>query len=82
MTGEVRWLGADLLSLWPGSATGSAAAAAEGVRQDLGDLSGAVTTERRYYISSSRAGTDARAFGDAARGHWGVWRAGRTGYWT
>ena len=41
------------------------------VRQDLGDLSGTVSTERRYFISS-RGGTDAGAVADAVRGHWGV----------
>jgi predicted transposase YbfD/YdcC len=68
VTDEVRWLGADLLAQWPGLAS---VAVVESVRQDLGDLSGTVTTERRYYISS-RTGTDAQAMHEAVRGHWAV----------
>jgi predicted transposase YbfD/YdcC len=68
VTDEVRWLGDDLLAQWPGLAS---VAVVEAVRQDLGDLSGRVTTERRYYVSS-RAGTDARAMHEAVRGHWAV----------
>jgi predicted transposase YbfD/YdcC len=44
---------------------------AESVRQDLGDLSGKVTTERRYFISSV-PGTDAARIAEAVRGHWAV----------
>lgn len=65
---EVRWLGEDLLGEWPGL---SSVAVVESTRQDLGDLSGKVTTERRYYISS-RGGTDAKAMHEAVRGHWAV----------
>ena len=65
---EVRWLGEDLLGQWPGL---SSVAVVESTRQDLGDLSGKVTTERRYYISS-RKGTDAKAMHEAVRGHWAV----------
>ena len=68
VTDEVRWLGADLLGLWPGL---SSLAVVESTRQDLGDLCGKVTTERRYYISSGH-GTDARAMHEAVRGHWAV----------
>ena len=53
---------------WPGL---SSVAVVESTRQDLGDLSGKVTAERRYYISS-RKGTDARAMHEAVRGHWAV----------
>ena len=65
---EVNWLGDDLLAQWPGLAS---VAVVESVRQDLGDPTGRVTTERRYYISSRR-GTDAKAMHDAVRGHWSV----------
>lgn len=65
---EVRWLGQDLLALWPGL---SSVAVVESTRQDLGDLSGKVSTQRRYYISS-RKGTDAKAMHQAVRGHWAV----------
>jgi predicted transposase YbfD/YdcC len=68
VTDEVRWLGEALLALWPGL---SSVAVVESTRQDLGDLSGRVTVERRYYISS-RKGTDARAMHEAVRGHWAV----------
>lgn len=67
---EVRWLGGELLRQWPGLAGGSVAAV-ESVRQDLGDPSGRVTIERRYFISSL-GGTDAAAFAAAVRGHWSV----------
>ena len=70
VTDEVRWLGEELLGQWPGLSGGSVAAV-ESVRQDLGDLSGTVTTERRYFISSL-GGTDAARFADAVRGHWSV----------
>ena len=70
VTDEVQWLGPDLLALWPGLATGSVGVV-ESVRQDLGDLSGRVTTERRYFISSL-AGVDAGRFAAAVRGHWSV----------
>lgn len=68
VTDEVHWLGADLLALWPGLA---AVAVVESTRQDLGDLSGKVTVERRYFITS-HPGTDAALIGGAVRGHWGV----------
>ena len=70
VTDEVRWLGGELLGLWPGLAGGSVAAV-ESVRQDLGDVSGKVSTERRYFISSM-GGTDAGALAAAVRGHWAV----------
>jgi len=68
VTDEVNWLGDDLLARWPGLAS---IAVVESIRQDLGDLTGKVTAERRYYVSS-RAGTDAKAMNDAVRGHWAV----------
>ena len=67
---EVSWLGDELLSQWAGLAAGSVAVA-ESVRQDLGDLSGKVTTERRYFISSL-PGTNADQMAEAVRGHWAV----------
>ena len=70
VTDEVRWLGEQLLGQWPGLSGGSVGVV-EAVRQNLGDLSGRVTTERRYFISSI-AGTDAARLGDAVRGHWSV----------
>lgn len=68
VTSEVKWLGKDLLELWPGLAS---IAAVECTRQDLGDISGKVTTERRYFISS-HDGTDAQLIGRGVRSHWGV----------
>jgi len=70
VTDEVRWLGESLLAQWPGLSTGSVGVV-ESVRQDLGDPSGRVTTERRYFISSL-GGTDAARLADAVRGHWSV----------
>jgi predicted transposase YbfD/YdcC len=68
VTGEVKWLGEELLAQWPGLAS---VAVVESIRQDLGDLSGKVTTERRYYISS-HDGSDAEFMGRGIREHWGV----------
>ena len=70
---DVRHLGKGLLSLWPGLAGGSLALV-ERVRQDLGDLSGKVTVERHYYISSLAGADDAAAAAMAGRirGHWAV----------
>ena len=65
---EVRWLGEDLLALWPGLAS---IALVERTRQDLGDLTGKVSVERQVYVSSLK-GIDAAAFAAAARGHWSV----------
>jgi predicted transposase YbfD/YdcC len=68
VTDEVKWLGGDLLALWPGLAS---LVVVESTRQDLGDLSGKVSTERRYFISSHQ-GTDVKLAAAAIRGHWGV----------
>lgn len=68
VTDEVKWLGDDLLALWPGLAS---LVVVESTRQDLGDLSGKVSTERRYFISSHQ-GTDVKLAAAAIRGHWGV----------
>jgi predicted transposase YbfD/YdcC len=68
VTDEVHWLGAELLAPWPGLA---GVAVVESRRQDLGDLSGKVTLERRYFITS-HAGTEAARVAAAVRGHWGV----------
>ena len=70
VTDRVEGLGGELLGLWPGLAAG-AVAVVERVRQDLGDLTGAVTTERHYFITSV-GGLDARRIAHAVRGHWGV----------
>jgi len=68
VTDEVKWLGSDLREQWPGL---SSLAVVESVRQDLGDLSGKVSTERRYFICS-HGGTDARFLAEGTRGHWGI----------
>ena len=68
VTDEVQWLGKELLALWPGL---SSVAMVESTRQNLGDMTGKVSTERRYYIASIK-GTDAGKMAKAIRGHWGV----------
>lgn len=65
---EVHWLGADLLEQWEGL---SSLIVVEATRQNLGDLSGKMTTERRYYIASHRR-TDAALAAEGVRGHWGI----------
>ena len=65
VTDEVRWLGEELLHLWPGLAS---LAVVEARREVPGGKS---SVERRYYISS-RKGTDAPAMARAIRGHWGI----------
>jgi predicted transposase YbfD/YdcC len=65
---EVKWLGLELLELWPGLCS---VAMVQSTRQNLGDLTGKVSVERRYYISSLK-GTDAAKMAKAIRGHWGV----------
>lgn len=65
---EVKWLGRDILDLWPGLAS---VAAVECTRQDFGDMTGKVSTERRYFISS-HDGTNAQLIGNGVRSHWGV----------
>lgn len=56
------------LKAWPGA---SSVAMVESVRQNLGDILGTVTTERRYFISSLK-GNDAARMASAVRGHWSV----------
>jgi predicted transposase YbfD/YdcC len=68
VTNEVKSLGQDLLGLWDGLAS---VVVVESVRQDLGDFSGKVSTERRYYITS-HDGIDARFIAAGIRQHWGV----------
>jgi predicted transposase YbfD/YdcC len=68
VSSEVNWLGEELLAAWPGLGS---VVVVESTRQDLGDLSGKISTERRYYISS-HGGTDARLLAEAIREHWGV----------
>jgi predicted transposase YbfD/YdcC len=71
VTDEVNWLGEELLGLWPGL---KSIVVVESVRQDLGDLSGKVSTERRYYICSHGGADNALAqlLAEGIRGHWGV----------
>jgi len=71
---RVDGLGADLVGRWAGLAC---VALVESTRRDLSDPTGAVSVERRYYISSlpaGAAGADALAatVAGAIRGHWGV----------
>jgi predicted transposase YbfD/YdcC len=68
VTPEVRWLGQELLEVWEGLAS---VIVVESVRQDLGDLCGKISAERRYYISS-HDGTDAKFIAQGIRQHWGV----------
>lgn len=70
---DVASLGKRLLSLWPGLAGGSLALV-ERTRQDLGDLSGKVTVERHYYISTLKGCDDlaAKVMAGYVRGHWAV----------
>jgi len=68
VTNDVKSLGQELLDLWPGLAS---VAVVECTRQNLGDMSGKVSTERRYFISS-HDGTNAQLIGDGVRSHWGV----------
>jgi len=68
VTDEINWLDADLLEAWLGL---GCVVVVESTQQDLGDLSGKVSTERRYFISSHE-GTDAPLHARAIRGHWGV----------
>lgn len=68
---EVNWLGEELLGLWPGLRS---IVVVESLRQDLGDLAGTLSTERRYYICSHGRADDplARFLAEGIRGHWGV----------
>lgn len=68
VTNEVQWLGKELLEHWKGLAS---VAVVESTRQDLGDPSGKVSSERRYFISSHDS-TDAQLLGQGIRQHWGV----------
>jgi len=63
-----KWLGEELLTQWPGLAS---VAAVESTRQDLSDLSGKVSVERRYFVSSHDH-NDAELFARAIRQHWGI----------
>jgi predicted transposase YbfD/YdcC len=73
LVNDTKWLGEDLLKLWPGLTTGSLAMV-ERTRQNLGDLTGKITTERHYYISSLKGCTDthAQTMAQYIRGHWSV----------
>lgn len=65
-TDEIEWL--PQRNDWPGLASMTVV---EATRQDLGDLSGKVSIERRYFISSIK-GCDAQRAAGAIRGHWGI----------
>ena len=71
VTDEVNWLGEPLLELWPGLAS---VAVVESTRQDLGDPSGKVSVERRYFISSLKGAKpgSAQRMARVIRGHWSV----------
>lgn len=66
-------LGKPLLELWRGLAGGSLVLT-ERVRQNLGDMTGKITVERSYHISSLRGCNDAAAqtMAPYVRGHWAV----------
>ena len=71
VTDEVHWLGVELLGLWPGL---KSIVVVESVRHNLGDLTGKISIERRYYISS-HGGADnalAKLLAQGIRAHWGV----------
>ena len=70
---DTQWLGETILQQWPGLKGGSLMLV-ERTRQDLGDLTGKVTVERHYYISSLGGCDDAAAkkIAGYARGHWAV----------
>lgn len=68
VSNEVKWLGKELLGDWAGL---SSVIVVESRRQDLGDLSGKISTERRYYISD-HAHVDAKFFAQGIRQHWGI----------
>ncbi len=67
-TDLVKSLDADLLRQWPGLAS---VAVVESTRQDLGDLSGKISVQRRYFISSHDK-ADADLFARAIRQQWCV----------
>jgi predicted transposase YbfD/YdcC len=70
---DVSCLGKRLLGLWPGLAGGSLARV-ERVRQDLGDITGKITVEQHYYISSLKGCSHeaAEEMAGYIRGHWSV----------
>lgn len=65
VTDEVKWLGAELLALWPGLRS---IAAVECTRTVVG---GKCSVERRYFITGL-PGNDAAGVLAAVRGHWGI----------
>lgn len=78
---EVKWLGKELLGLWPGLA-GGAIVIVERTRLDLGtfgapaggtqDLTPAAAATERHYFITSIGGLDASRLATAIRGHWAV----------
>jgi predicted transposase YbfD/YdcC len=67
LTTEVKWLGKELLALWPGL---KAIVAVERKREVLGKEP-RISTERHYYILSNQASTAEQA-GANIRGHWAI----------
>lgn len=68
VTNEARWIQDGLDEPWPHLGS---VAVVESVRQNLGDYSGKISTERRYFLSS-RIDTDAAAMAQAVRRHGSV----------
>jgi predicted transposase YbfD/YdcC len=68
VSNEVKWLGTQVLEQWP--QLGSMIVV-ELTRQDLGDTTGHISVERRYFISD-HTHRDAAFFAEGVRGHWGV----------
>jgi predicted transposase YbfD/YdcC len=70
---DTGWLPKALLGKWSGLATGSLMMTRR-TRQDLADLTGKITVEDHYYISSLAGHDDAAAerMAGLARGHWAV----------
>jgi predicted transposase YbfD/YdcC len=67
LTTEVKWLGSELLALWPGL---KAVAAVERKREVMGKES-KVSTELHYYILSNPR-CNAQRVGEIIRGHWSI----------
>lgn len=65
---DVKQLGHDLLSAWPGLAS---VIGVESRRRGVREPKGKASYERRYYISD-HAHTDAEFFAQGIRSHWGV----------
>jgi len=68
VSNEVHWLGEEILEQWPQLRS---MIVVELKRQDLGDITGKVSVERRYFISD-HTHQDAGFFARGIREHWGV----------